>query len=215
MSSPISSPISPVLLLSSYPIFLLTLRLFSFLILLVYIYLTIEYDQYNILKFLSFYTNWGMLTTSIYYSSVLLTYRYSVLNKLSTILLQTAWTMQGIISLMFWAVLFKLTNVSTPMYLFVPRHGLFPFLLLFDIIFSNVRFNRIGVKWTIVVSLVYFLGMNLPYTLFIGPVYPFLTYSNSFSVIFGIGFGGLMGIWNEVGCWISNLGKRKMKDKLK
>lgn len=206
--------LKPALLTTSFPILLFSIRLFSFLLLLVYIYLTIEYDQYNYIKFFSFYTNWGMIATFLYYSSVLALYKFYSLDRLSSIILQTAWTIQGIVSLMFWAVLFKITTVATPMYLFVPRHGLFPLLMMIDILISDVRLARERIRVVICVSAIYLLGVNLPYTILIHPVYPYLNYQNMFSVLFIVGFWVVMHIWNEVGCYISKLGKSKRLDKL-
>ena len=95
------------------------------------------------------------------------------------------------------------------MHLFVPRHGLFPSLILIDILISDVR-ERISV--VIYVSAVYLLGGNLPYTIIVQPGYPYLNNHNIFSLLFIAGFWVVMYGWYEVGCYISKLGKSKRLD---
>lgn len=191
---------------SRYPSFLISNRVFSLILVGYNMLYFLYYDPY---KYIGFLTNWTTTITFFYYVTVLCAYLDSKYNHLAVLLLHTAWVMQGIISVLFWVLVYPIVEVlHFPMPVIIATHGLFLIPLAIDIVLSNVELKRSNGIIALIFGLTYNLLVNMPYSLLVAPVYPMITFTNLHTIFAAVQFLVLLYICNESGILLS---KRKEK----
>lgn len=196
------------ILQSRYPSLLFSNRVFSLIFVGYYMLYFIYFDPS---RYLNFLTNWSMTITFLYYGTVLCAYLDSKYTHLSVLLLHTSWVMQGIISIMFWVLIYPIAEDLPPLPLMIPTHGLFLIPLGIDLMLSNVQLKRSNGMISLIFGLAYNFLINMPYSLLVAPVYPRITFTNLHTVFAAVQFVILLYVCNESGLLLS---KKKSKEEL-
>lgn len=196
------------ILQSRYPNLLFINRVFGLTFVGYYMLVFIYFDPS---RYLNFLTNWSMTLTFLYYGTVLCSYLDSKYTHLSVLLLHTSWVLQGIITVMFWVLIYPIAENLPSLALMIPTHGLFLIPLGVDIVLSNVQFKRSNGMLALIFGLAYNFLINMPYSLLVAPVYPQITFKNLHTVMAAVQFVILLYICNESGILLS---KKKSKEEL-
>lgn len=166
-----SSPLPRVLKISRS---ISTILMLLFLIFYLYIYQA---------GFFLYFTHWGILLTFLYFCMSLSSFRYARCEIYCCIMLITVWNLEFMITLVFWAAFFVANLAERYEYLVVGviSHGLVLAMIGIDIGLCYGYFKRLWVAVSFIVFIVYSLGLYLPYTITVGPVYKGVTFKNAFT----------------------------------
>ena len=118
-------------------------------------------------------------------------------------MLHTAWTMQCLITVVYWVIIRPMSVIYMPLYVTAPKHGLFLVLLTIDLKLSKVQLNRRDGVWCMVFTVFYMFGINMPYSLLVKNIYPLLTFDTVLSWLLTLVFYSLLAGFNELAIYLT------------
>ena len=164
----------------------LIFRIFSFEVLISnYIYLAI-YDAN--LKYYFYFTNWGLLLSSIYFFLTLLSYKKNVA-RVQQIFFLIIWAFNWSITSAYWGYLFPIAGSKTIVRSSI-IHSVPLILTLIEFLVYNIKVKRIDFIYPMCCLLFYQLCLLMPFTLLVRPLYSEITFDSILS--FGICIGLLL-----------------------
>ena len=161
----------------------LIFRIFSFEILAsIYIYLAI-YDAN--LKYFIYFTNWGLLFSSIYFFLSLLSYKVNV-SRAQYIFYLIIWAFNWSITSAYWGYLFPIAGTKTIIRSSI-IHSAPLILTLIEFLVYNIQVKRIDFIIPISCLFLFQLCLLMPYTLLVNPLYAGITFKSILTYVICLG----------------------------
>lgn len=129
-----------------------------------------------------FLTHWGVCSVLLFYISSLLAIRWRRFAPVSHALYELAWTLEFIISIVFWTWVYPQETDAAPLAYNVSVHACMLLFILCDYPLNRLSFRT---KWALfpICTLICYSIVNVPITFDIGEVYPRMNYENGWTYL--------------------------------
>ena len=148
----------------------------------IFVYFAIEDNSF---EYFIYFTDWGMLLTSLYFLLSLISYHFSF-NSVLTENFLVIWVFNWLITLAFWGYLYPVEG-SADLLRSSITHSVPLLLTLIEYWQLRLSIARLDYFYPLGVLLSYLYFVLIPYTLLVRPIYTGIDFQNFFSLIFCTG----------------------------
>lgn len=143
------------------------------------------YFVFGPITYFLYLTNWGIFISGGYYVLVYVSSKRCSLRSSCCIILHAIWSIEVAITGVFWAAIYPFVDIEWNWLIYllaIPPHGLYVIGLGIELRHTYVICKRGWVMLPIGIVLLYSV-VNIPYTLTVGEVYPYVNYTNAWSYL--------------------------------